>query len=125
MADKELTLVLNADGAGGAPLGDGSCACADIIINLHNPTLTLNGLGIVEASVDEVMRLTNGQYRYLLSYDDAGLVDPSDGISQCDIKNICCKDCVIEYIQKLINFTTEDVCHEDAADNYFIGTEVE
>ena len=104
---KQLTLVLNPAVGGESPLGDGSCACTEVILHLHNPTLTDDELGLVSGAVTDVTQLANGQYKFLVEYDETVLADESKNLGQCDIKSVCCRDCVTEYIDKRLSQLAE------------------
>ena len=97
---KQLTLVLNPAIGGGSPLGDGACVCTEVIIHLHNPTLTVDNQGLIIGSVSDTIQLASGQYKFIIDYDETVLDNPSSSLGQCDVKSICCKDCVTEYVDK-------------------------
>ena len=76
--------------------------CSDLIIHLHNPTLTTNGVGLIVADIKS-MSVINNKYSYVISYDDSLLTDPTSPIDACDIKNVCCHGCSESYTDKIVS----------------------
>jgi hypothetical protein len=104
---KQLTLVLNPATDGSSPLGDGSCVCTEVIIHLHNPTLTEDNEGLIIGTLSDSIQMANGQYKFIVDYNEELLDNPDSSLGQCDIKSICCKDCTTEYIDKRLRQVAE------------------
>ena len=43
----------------------------------------------------------NPLFQYTISYEDAQLLDPDFVFSACDVKRVCCADCLLEFVNEL------------------------
>lgn len=88
--------------------------CDGILIQVDDPLLLAINDGVpveelksfIRGNVVEFEEVAlpgncNIAYRYTISYDDVLLEDPLEPLRACDIKRICCADCLFDYIDEI------------------------
>lgn len=123
MAELKLTLAKQID-----------CGkCDDVLLWVHNPTLLVQNVGVtdpalinpfLEGSIVDIVAVDTGlvkdclpvyEYEYTISYDENELVTPANLLTECDIRELCCAGCAIQYLQvRLANL--EDIIATMQAD---------
>lgn len=107
MAELKLTLDIKLD-----------CGkCDDVLLWVHNPTLLVQNVGVtdptlinpfLEGSIVDIKAIDTGakvgceivyHYEYTISYDENDLVTPTSLLTECDIRELCCAACAIQYLQ--------------------------
>lgn len=88
--------------------------CDGILIQVDDPALleindgapveelkTFIRGNVVEFEEVAIPGSCNIAYRYTISYDDVLLADPTEPLRACDIKRICCADCLFDYLDEI------------------------
>lgn len=107
MAELKLTLDVKLD-----------CGkCDDVLLWVHNPTLLVQNVGVtdptlinpfLEGSIVDIQAIDTGakvgceivyHYEYTISYDENELVTPTSLLTECDIRELCCAACAIQFLQ--------------------------
>lgn len=80
-----------------------------VLVKIQNPYKLLVNDGqadpallryIFQAEIIEYTMLSGGIHRYTLEYDEAILSDPLDLLEEEDIRQVCCSNCLVEYINE-------------------------
>lgn len=89
-----------------------SCGkCEDVLLWLHNPYKLAINAGVtdtsllrylLEAEITEVVEVNTQNYQYTVQYDETLLQDPTDLLSECDIRQLCCSGCLIQYVDETL-----------------------
>lgn len=90
--------------------------CDDVLLWIHNPTLLVQNVGVtdpnlinpfIEASIVDIVAIDTGakvdcqpvyHYEYTVEYDENALVTPTSLLTECDVREICCAACAIQYL---------------------------
>jgi hypothetical protein len=82
----------------------------DVLMKIHNPFLLLINSGVVDPALlrfiflGQILSYTmlqSGLHQYELEYDEAILLDPLSLLTEEDIRQVCCSNCLVEYINEL------------------------
>lgn len=81
-----------------------------VLLRIQNPYRLLVNDGqadpdllryMFEGSIKDYTMLSFKQHRYVIEYDETILTDPLDLLSQEDIRQVCCSNCMVEYIREM------------------------
>ena len=108
-----------------------SCGkCEDVLLWLHNPTKLAANAGItdptkqtqlIQGSITDITAVNSSNYQYTIEYDENLLLDPNSLLQECDIKQLCCAGCVIQYVDEAVASKSNSVL-VDNGDNSFTHT---
>lgn len=87
--------------------------CADVLVKVDDPALLSANDGVVDpaklktfitAKIDSwtIVASKDGcrYYQYTISFDDAQLQTPAAGLDECNIVQICCANCLKDYVDE-------------------------
>lgn len=88
--------------------------CDGVLIQLKDPALLAENDGqpienakyFIRGEVESFQEVRLNQstelvYEYTISYESSLLLNPDVELQECDVKKVCCADCVIDYIDEL------------------------
>lgn len=113
-----------------------SCGkCEEVLLWLHNPTKLAANAGVTDPSqqtqlipgeITDVVTINSANYQYTVEYDENLLLNPGNLLIECDIKQLCCAGCTIQYVDEAIrskdNSILVDNTVADPASNSFTHT---
>lgn len=77
--------------------------CDGLILELGNPELTADGKGFILSTIESITQSgRTGVYVYKVSYDPELLANPNIPLRACDVKNACCRNCQVRYLESLL-----------------------
>lgn len=85
------------------------CKCNMAIVLCVAPEITAHTTSYIFATiafVDSVFSAQGTVYRYAFAYDEAQLLDPAYSLVPCDINNVLCNSCLLDYINQQVASTT-------------------